>query len=147
MGGKNINTGGAGAGGDKVSVAMPSSLEHEELTQGPGEQVLPNLPGVGAKGAAGPSNLEPEGLQRCGAPASPLSPSAGGEAGGASWNDIGRSANQARGCSWSCHLGEEPRTHARQGSPASVKGARRVPGGPQTPLCLSVRLLGFRISP
>lgn len=95
--------------------------------------------------------LQIDGPRRSGASASPchlpLSPSAGAEASCASRNDIGRSANQARGCS------EGRRTPARQGSPAGLEGRlrghpRRAPRRPDThPLCPSVHLRDFRISP
>lgn len=135
---------------------MLSSLECEELTPRTGEQVLPNLPEGAGRGLLGPRALPPprprsSRLTDCrggGALASPLSPSAG-EASGASWNDIGRSANQARGCSRSCHLQVEKHT-LPAGSPASLEGDMQTHSGrPTSPLkyllFLSVHLLHLKI--
>lgn len=50
---KNINIEGDGAGREKRRISVPSSQGREELTRGPGKQVLPKLPGGGKKGAPG----------------------------------------------------------------------------------------------
>lgn len=102
--------------------------------------MLANLPGGAGRG---PLAAEPcvAGRQTdcrgAGAAASPLSPSAGGEASSASWNDIGRSANQARGCSWSCHLQEETHTRLGRAPPPVWKGLCKC-------TFLSVHLLGLK---
>lgn len=130
----------------KMRMSVPGSLEREELTRGLGKQALPHLPGGGGQGGSRPAAWR---RTDCGAPASPLSPSAGGEARGASWNDIGRSANQARGCSWRRHLGGK--THTRPaGLPCQFeRGYARAPvaspPAPRHPLSLAMHLLDFKI--
>lgn len=101
--------------------------------------MLPNLPGGAGRGlpATGPFvAVRQTDCRGTGAVASPLSPSAGGEASRASWNDIGRSANQARGCSWSCHVQEETHTRLGRAPPPVWKGLCKC-------TFLSMHLRGF----
>lgn len=132
---------GGGAGREKRRISVPSSQERKELTRGPGKQVLPKLPGGGEKGAPGLAALrlmDCRGAERS-ASFTPVTISRR-KASGASWNDIGRSANPAQGCSWSCHLGEK--THTRlAGLPCQFKrgyasAPAASPAAPRHPFAL-----------
>lgn len=127
---------------------------------------MPSVPG-GARGGGGgrPLGSEPwsagmAGLQRSGAPGSPLSPAprAGVEVGGVGgggkrrWrrlrNDIGRSANQAHGCARAATSADRRRSRARLPGQAGGEGEVSAPsaGPPPSPghrLPASLHLLGF----
>ena len=97
------------------------------------------------------------GLQRSGAPGSPLSPAPGGgvergEGGTGRWrrlrNDIGRSANQARGCARAATSADRRRSRTRLPREAGGEGDASAPsaGPPPSPghrLPASLHLLGF----
>lgn len=123
-----------------MSIFVPRSLEHEELTpQSRGTGVFQWAWGRG-KGAPGPGALpaEIDGLRRSGHVS--ITPVTISRRSGGSWNDIGRSANQARSCSRSCHL----RGARHAGAPLRLwkAGANAPFCGPATRCNTSVSFLG-----
>lgn len=117
-----------------MRISVPGSVACEGLTPGPGEQVLLGLSG-GAGGGPGPRGWTGE--LRGAARSLTSIPSSGGEAGWASRNDIGRSANQARGCFRAATSAKRWRPRGRAPQPVGREGGMRTHGPrahqPRTP--------------
>lgn len=147
-----------------MRISVLGTLDCEELT-GDAQCAWWSKGCVWGGGVGQPLGSEPwsagmAGLQRSGAPGSPLSPAprAGVEVGGVGgggkrrWrrlrNDIGRSANQARGCARAATSADRRRSRAGLPRQAGGEGEVSAPsaGPPPSPghrLPASLHLLGF----
>lgn len=140
-----------------MRISVLGTLECEELTRGPGEQVMPNVPGGARRGAWARSpglqgRLDCRGEARRDHPC-PQHPELRGERGpGRGWrrlrNDIGRSANQARGCARAATSADRRRSRAGLPRQAGGEGDASEPSAGPLPSpghCLpaSLHLLAF----